>query len=547
MGDQLNEWLRYLADYPPLQAMAAAIGTFILEDPTTIISGLLVAEGHMTFLTALIGVGGGIALGDFGLYLVGRWLGPRVVRWGLVTPHHLDKAEDWFGKNLVSAIVLSRFVPGSRLPTYLAAGVCRAHAWKFLAAAIVASLVWTLLLLTLTLQVGRAVLPLLGRYRWPLAIAAIAAFGLLQRRAMRRTSANAKDPEPPPVSFFEFWPPVIFYAPVVIYCMFLSVRYRGLMLPMLSNPLIYTGGMIRESKDQILNLVPEETRSWFAPHIGIDRDAALDAEQQTALALDMLAAKGIALPVVAKPDCGQRGDGVRPIRTEDDLRAYMGSFPHGHRLVLQEMVPYDNEMGVLWYRIPSETKGRVFSITHKVFPEVVGDGERTLREFILADPRARILQRVYLKRHAAIADDVLAAGERFRLVFAGNHKQGTIFRDGNHLLTPEIEKRFDEIGNSIPELYFARFDLRYRDLESMQRGEGFSIVEINGSGAEASHIWDSRTTLMEAYWTLFEQFRILYIIGRENRSRGFTTVGPLELIRELRDYIRTAENYPLAH
>ena len=44
-----------------------------------------------------------------------------------------------------------------------------------------ASVVWTGLLLLVTASLGAAILPLLGRARWPLAIAAVVLFALLQR------------------------------------------------------------------------------------------------------------------------------------------------------------------------------------------------------------------------------------------------------------------------------------------------------------------------------------------------------------------------------
>jgi len=59
--------------------LLAALATFILEDPTTIACGLLVADGRMLFSTAMIGVASGIAIGDIGLYAIGRWAGPRAV------------------------------------------------------------------------------------------------------------------------------------------------------------------------------------------------------------------------------------------------------------------------------------------------------------------------------------------------------------------------------------------------------------------------------------------------------------------------------------
>ena len=120
---------------------------------------------------------------------------------------------------------------------------------------------------------------------------------------------------------------------------------------------------------------------------------------------------------------------------------------------------------------------------------------------------------------------MLPAGAAFRLAFAGSHSRGAIFRDGTALVTPAMEERFDAIARSIPEFWFGRFDVRFADVEALRRGEGFTIVELNGAGAESTHIWDSRTRLRDAYRTLFRQYAALWRIGAANRRRGFRPEG----------------------
>lgn len=45
--------------------------------------------------------------------------------------------------------------------------------------------------------------------------------------------------------------------------------------------------------------------------------------------------------------------------------------------IIQEYAP-GSEFGVFYYRLPWEDRGRIFSITEKRFPVVVGDGESAL-------------------------------------------------------------------------------------------------------------------------------------------------------------------------
>ncbi len=537
-----------LSEHPVLQALLAALSTFILEDPTTVGCGLLVADGRMGLVTAFIGVSSGIALGDIGLYLIGRYFGPRVVTWGWISEPRLARARSWFHRNLVATIVLSRFIPGMRLPTYLGAGVLHAPLYRFVVVAVAASIVWTLLLLWLTVAIGEAILPALGRAKWPVALVALLLMLFLQRRAARKLESRNPEGDHPIVSSFEFWPPWLFYIPVGFYYAWLSIRFRGPLLPTIANPSIYSGGLIGESKSQILDLVPEPFRRFVAPYVVVDE---ITFERSVAAMRDA----GLSYPVVAKPDVGQRGAGVRPLHGDDELRTYLQDFPEGERLMLQRMVgpaahgatPEVSEAGVLYWRSPDSQEGRIFSITLKSFPRVVGDGERTLRQLIRDDARASHIADIYLKRHAGQAERVLAAGEVMPLVFAGNHCQGAIFRDGTDMATPELLRCLHGLACAMPEFYFGRFDIRFVDLQAFLRGEDLQIIEINGAGAEATHIWDATVRLDQAYATLFEQFRILFTIGAANRRRGHRPLGVVRFVREALAYRRLARSYPMTY
>lgn len=324
----------------------------------------------------------------------------------------------------------------------------------------------------------------------------------------------------PALSFFEFWPAWAFYAPVWVWAAMLSIRHRGVRLPLVSNPLLPAGGLVGEVKSEVLDRVGSEGRGFVAPYISLGRDGS-DPIDAADAALAVARAQGLKLPLVAKPELGCRGTGVRPIRKADDLVDYLAAFPAEERYLLQAMVDQEGEAGVFYLREPGEERGRVVSLTLKYFPHVHGDGVRTLEELIRDDPRARRVPHLYLPRHSARLGEVLPAGAAFRLAFAGSHSRGAIFRNGNHLITPALSERFDAIARSMPEFWFGRFDVRFADIEELRRGAGFTIVEVNGAGAESTHIWDSRTTLREAYATLFRQYAALWRIGAHNRRRGF--------------------------
>lgn len=559
MIEWLTPYLARLAEEPVLQGLVAALATFVLEDPTTVGCGLLVAEEKMAFMTALTGVWLGIAIGDVGLYGIGRFGGTQLEGRGYLRSERVRHASLWLEKNLVLAVVVSRFVPGMRLPTYLAAGLLRAPLVRFTVVAVLASLIWTLLLLWATVLAGQRIMPLLGGLRWPSAALALLALVLLQRRISRAVEKRLEDGEARrerPVSFFEFWPPVVFYAPVAVHWCWLALRFRGLLLPSIANPSIYSGGLIGESKKQILDLVGSSQRRWVARYLTIE--IAGGREESISAVKEKMKLAELDYPVVAKPDVGQRGAGVWPLFGDQDLGDYLDGFPPGHALMVQELVGFDGrvdpassstdfkEAGVMYWRLPGEESGSIPSITVKRFPEVVGDGERTIAKLIDDDPRARHLARVYRERLRAQLELVPAEGERVPLVFAGNHCQGVINKNGNDFLTPELQDRIDAIARSMPGFYFGRFDIRFNDFDEFLGGEGFKIVEVNGASGEATHIWDASTTLGEAYGTLREQFHALFTIGVENRRRGHKPMRLVTFLGAFFKYHRVARIYPKA-
>src|SRR5262249_31043270 len=155
-------------------------------------------------------------------------------------------------------------------------------------------------------------------------------------------------------------------------------------------------------------------------------------------------------------------------------------------VLAQPYHPGPFEAGIFYYRLPTEATGHIFSITDKNFPVLVGDGRSTVAELIWDHPRYRIQADVFLQRHAARADEVLAAGEPLPLVLAGNHCQGTMFLDGSYLVTPELERAIDAAAREYPGFFVGRFDVRYADVAALRAGTGFAIVELNGATAESS-------------------------------------------------------------
>jgi hypothetical protein len=241
---------------------------------------------------------------------------------------------------------------------------------------------------------------------------------------------------------------------------------------------------------------------------------------------------------------GQRGAGVKLIRSQAQAEAYLRKTTAP--LLVQRYVPGPLEIGVFYYRFPHETHGNIFAITEKVFPVLIGDGRSTISELIWNDPRARFMARKYLARFKGRESEILPPGEQLKLVEAGNHAEGCIFRDGMHLLTPDLSDRIDQISKKLAGFFIGRYDIRYSSLQDIQRGENFQILELNGAASEATNIYDAKNSLFTAYRTLFRQWDLVFAIGAANRNCG-TNSTPLRLLwGKWREYSRLSATYPAA-
>lgn len=350
----------------------------------------------------------------------------------------------------------------------------------------------------------------------------------------------------PALSSFEFWPTRLFYIPVALHIAYLGLRYGGLTLPTVANPNFPLGGLVGESKSEILGAAEGQAKERIANFTTIVKSTnAKNLQRDASIALAKMENESLTFPVVAKPDMGCRGAGVKIIRGEDDLITYLKGFPPGESIILQTLVPFEPEAGVFYIRRPGEKKGRVFSLTLKYFPYVVGDGKSTIKELVMDDPRASQVSHLYLPRHKRHLGRVLPKGAPYRLAFAGSHCRGAIFRNGNKYITEEMRETFDRVADGLPGFCFGRFDVRFPNLKELQRGGEFQIVEVNGAGGEATHIWDSRTSLSEAYRSLREQFRLAFEIGAENKKRGYRPASVLEVFRAYRREGALTVDYPL--
>ena len=542
-----------LVDWPPiLQALSLGLATFVQEDVPTVTAAILAAAGVLSTAAGFWGIFLGSWGGDLLLFGLARVLGRPVLELGWVKKRisaaQVARQEAWFSERGTWLLLSARMIPGTRLPTYLAAGVLRWPIGQFLAVTGGAALVWTMVWFGLARLLGDQLPGIWSQWqKW----AWIPVLGLAMLFAGRAFLKHWRNQRPGGVGdrsvrwkrwlHWEFWPAWLFYPPIVGRYIYLSIRHWSLTLPTAANPGIAFGGMVGESKMATLRDLQETSPEYTAEAWYL---AAAPLEERIGQWRRLQAENQLTFPLILKPDFGQRGMGVKRVRTEAEAIAYLEQ--NEAPLVLQRYIPGPFEAGVFYYRFPGESQGHLFAITEKIFPVVTGDGTRTLEELIWADPRARFVADRYLIRFEEQKNRVLGDGENFRLVEAGNHAQGCIFRDGTHLATPAMLARFDEISRQVPEFFIGRYDVRYADESEFAAGRGFKILELNGAAAEATSVYDARYSIVQAYRILFRQWGLVFEIGAANRRLGHAPCKNAELIRAWRDAKALFERYPIA-
>ena len=147
---------------PAVIALVLALTTLLVEDLAIAAGVALATQGAISWELSLAAVGGGIALGDLGLYALGLaatrvpWLKRRYVG------EKSDWARDKIVQRLSSAVFVARVVPGLRLLTYTTCGFVRVPLLPFTAWVLVAVTLWTAGLYALSVAIGQRLADSLG-------------------------------------------------------------------------------------------------------------------------------------------------------------------------------------------------------------------------------------------------------------------------------------------------------------------------------------------------------------------------------------------------
>lgn len=326
---------------------------------------------------------------------------------------------------------------------------------------------------------------------------------------------------------WEYWPMYFLYVPVVIQHLWLSVKAQNPFFFLSANPAIDEGFILSDSKYRTLKLVPENHRPL---------SIYVAENEKIEVILEKVQENKLSYPLILKPDIGYRGLLVKKLNNKKELITYAQNLRVPH--IIQEYINTSFEIGIFYYRLPGSQKGKIPSITIKEFLSVSGNGKNTLAELVFQNPRA-ILQKEKLKaKFSASWNRIIEKDKKIVLEHIGNHNRGTMFVNGAGLNDENLLNVFEKLNREMKGFYFGRFDIRANSLEDIKKGGDFKILEVNGVGAEPTHIYDPSYKILKAWKELLFLWRIVFKIASLHKKSGIPYVKWSEGVSRFKCYLK---------
>ncbi|MEI7979717.1 MAG: hypothetical protein WCI53_12795 [Bacteroidota bacterium] len=308
---------------------------------------------------------------------------------------------------------------------------------------------------------------------------------------------------------FEFWPYWFAYIPVYFYYIYLSIKAKSFTFFSAANPGIYLGGFVGESKKNIL----QKINNAYLP-----KTASCKHEYSFEKVENLVANEQLNYPFIAKPDVGERGNKVEKISNAIELKNYVHTI--NEDFLIQEYIDYNLELGIMYFHYPNGKLSGISSIVIKEYLTITGNGVSSIETLIKNHLRAQSRLDYLLNKFEKKLFDILPLNEKLVLEPIGNHCRGTKFLNGNYLINSNLVQVFDKIAKPIDGFYIGRFDLKVNSIEDLNAGLNIKIMELNGVSSEPAHIYDPSTFLFNAYQALFNHYKLIFIIAKQNIELG---------------------------
>ena len=527
---------------------------FVAEDPTCLASGVLVAQGVLSFGAATLACLISIFIGDFSLYLIGYALGRPALRkpplkW-FIAEYEIDRMAGWFEKKGFQGLMLivtSRFIPASRLPTFICAGVMRLSLWRLAILFFIAAALWTPALIWVAEHFGAIAIEKFPEWKknamW---IVLSLLFGVwffmhfvipaLTWRGRREQIMKLRK-----WARHEFWPVWKLYLPIALVVVIRGlVRLRGAAFTAANPGLGWLGGFTGEEKSETLGKLAGKSPIALATFTRIRADK--DHAARVDAAKKFMAENALTYPVALKPDTGDDGLGVNRIANDAQLAEWLERY---HENALIQRWVNGSEFEVVWTRAPGAAHGRILSVVEKHFVSVTGDGHRTLEELIWADDIAVSQGKLYLRLNWHRASDIIPAGDIVPLTHIGTHPLGARMHDRQELRTEALAAELDKVSDAVGGLHYAVYDLRLDAVAAgWERGAkatpvfqaaDWTITDVSGACVVSSRLRDQSVRLGYALASARRQIHAAFEAADANRRAGVRPASFLGMVASWSD------------
>jgi hypothetical protein len=310
------------------------------------------------------------------------------------------------------------------------------------------------------------------------------------------------------ITQWEYWPMWTIYGPLGLYYFYISARSGGLGFFTRTNPGMYTGGMGLMDKEDMYNMLPSNT---------FPTTTYFNSKTESSSIQTWISNNNVEFPVVVKPAKGCRGRDVEFIHSENELQQIIKEC--SEKMVLQSAIPFPNEVGIFYVKIPNESRGRITGIVEKKGIQITGDGIHSLKELILSSERYAP-HLFYLEKDSSLnLNEILSCGITKEISSIGNHARGATFYDVSFRNNSKLETVIDSISDQIEGFHYGRFDIKFNSWEELENGKSFSIVELNGANSEPTHVYDPQHSYFYALREFKRHWKMMAQISRLNKNK----------------------------
>lgn len=509
--------------YELLLLFIIAVLSLFGEDATCIGAGLLIARGVLGFWEVMAALLAAILAGNLMYYIVGRKVGAPALkhplfRWA-IKESDLQRMTVLFHERGTWIVFVSRFVPASRLPVFMSAGILRFSFWRMLVALIISNLLFTPLFVWTASLFGQEMFAMIEHYEkaalFVVVICVVVVLTVMhivqplctwRGRQLWRARWQR-------MTCWEFWPAWLVQAPILPELRRLAKRSGGGRIFTCANPAFPSGGFVGAPKSLFLHALAGAGAAlpkWVRLPAAV-ADSAAKTELRTEALSEWMKQAAVNWPVVLKRDIGGQGLGVRICHNHDEANRY---FKDNLGVVVAQEFITGMEYALWYMREPRTSAGRILAVAEAQFPAVTGDGKHKLDWLILSNPRALCFGNIFLAKHAARLADTPAVGEVIVLSELAQPSDGASALDVTaEVVTPELTAAIDALALAMPQFYFGRFTVRCPSREDLRAGRNLRVLGAAGVKAAASIIRDPRRSVAEVRQHAIQRWASCFAIG----------------------------------